>query len=148
MKIGIFLVIILMAATTALAAVPGTILGAWKTDGGDSWVELFRCGEKICGKIVWLKVPRYIDSVDGPVGKTKVDRKNPDPAQRHRPILGLQVLKGLTAKGNNRWENGICYNPESGRSYTCKMKLTSPGRLDLRGFIGLSLFGRTFGLTR
>jgi uncharacterized protein (DUF2147 family) len=148
MKIGIFLLFILLSATTALAAVPGNILGAWKTDGGDSKVELIRCGDKICGKIIWLKVPRYIDRVDGPVGKIKVDRKSPDKSQRNRPILGLQVIKGLTATGNNLWENGLCYDPESGRSYTCKMKLASPDRLELRGYIGVSLIGRTFSLTR
>lgn len=138
----------LLAATTAFGAGTGDVLGVWKTDGGDSRLELFRCEDKICGKIVWLKVPNYIDSKDGPVGKTKVDRKNPGAALRNRPILGLQVMKGLTAKGVNRWENGTCYDPESGKSYTCKMQLDSPGKLKLRGYIGISLIGRSFGLTR
>jgi uncharacterized protein (DUF2147 family) len=137
-----------MTAATAFGAVPGTVLGTWKTDGGDSQLELFTCADKICGKIVWLKVPRYIDSNDGPVGATKVDLKSSDPALRTRPILGLQVMKGLTAKGGNRWDNGVCYDPESGRSYKCKMRLSSPGRLELRGYIGISLIGRTFVLTR
>ncbi len=111
-------------------------------------MELFRCGGKICGKIVWLKIPNYIDSNDGPVGKKKVDRKSPNPGLRNRPILGLQVMKGLTAKGDKRWENGTCYDPETGKSYKCKMQLASPGRLELRGYVGISLIGRTFGLTR
>jgi len=148
MKACMVLLAVLLAATTAFGAVPAGIVGSWKTDGGDSQLELFKCGEKICGKIVWLKVPKYIDSNDGPVGKTKVDRKSPDPALRNRPILGLQVMKGLTAKGANRWENGTCYDPESGRSYKCKMNLSAPGRLELRGYVGISLIGRTFALTR
>lgn len=148
MKTLTMLATILLTATTAFGAGPGNILGSWKTEGGDSRLELFRCGEKICGKIVWLKVPSYIDSKDGPVGKTKVDRKNPDPALRNRPILGLQVMKGLTAKSNFRWDKGICYDPETGKSYKCKMQLVSPDRLELRGYIGVSLIGRTFSLTR
>jgi len=148
MKVWALLATILLTATTAFSAGPSDILGSWKTDGGDSRLELFRCGEKICGKIVWLKQPNYIDSKDGPVGKTKVDRKNPDPGLRNRPILGLQVMKGLTAKGGNRWGNGACYDPETGKSYKCKMRLASPGRLELRGYIGISLIGRTFVLTR
>jgi uncharacterized protein (DUF2147 family) len=120
----------------------------WKTDGGDSQLELFPCGEKICGKIVWLKVPKYIDSNDGPVGMTKVDRKNPNPALRNRPILGLQVVNGLTARGDSKWDKGVCYDPESGKSYKCKMQLKSPNRLKMRGYIGISLIGRNFGLTR
>src|SRR5512134_1253658 len=108
MKVWTFLATVLLTATTAFGAGPSGVLGLWKTDGGDSQLELFRCGEKICGKIVWLKQPNYIDSKDGPVGKKKVDRKNPDPALRNRTILGLQVMKGLTAKGKNRWGNGTC----------------------------------------
>jgi len=147
MKILIFFVSLLLTATTAFGAGP-SILGIWKTDGGDSKLELFRCGTKVCGKIVWLKVPRYIDSVDGPIGKTKIDWKNPEPALRKRPILGLQVVKGLTAKSNYRWDKGTCYDPETGKDYKCKMQLVSPDRLDMRGFIGVSLIGRTFSLSR
>ena len=148
MKIWIFLATVLLTATTSFGAVKGDILGSWKTDGGDSQLELFRCGEKICGKVAWLKVPTYIDGKDGPVGKTKVDRKNPNPALRNRPILGLQVMKGLTATGGARWGNGTCYDPETGKSYKCNMKLVSPSRLRMRGYIGISLIGRSFDLTR
>ena len=148
MKVWTFLATVLLAATTAFGAGPSGVLGLWKTDGGDSQLELFKCGEKICGKIVWLKQPNYIDSKDGPVGKKKIDRKNPDPSLRGRTILGLQVMKGLTAKGRNRWGNGTCYDPETGKSYKCKMYLASPDRLELRGYIGISLLGRTFALVR
>jgi uncharacterized protein (DUF2147 family) len=148
MKIFTIAAALLLAATTAFGAVPANILGSWKTDGGDSKLEFFKCGEKICGKIIWLKVPKYIDSNDGPVGTTKVDRKSPDPKLRSRPILGLQVMKGLTAKGANQWDSGICYDPETGKNYKCKMRLSAPDRLELRGYIGISLIGRTFALTR
>jgi len=148
MKVCTLFAIVLLTAATAFGAGPRDLLGSWKTDGGDSRLELFPCGEKICGKIVWLKQPKYIDSKDGPVGKTKVDRKNPNPSLRNRPILGLQVMKGLTPKGGNRWGNGICYDPETGKSYKCKMYLASPERLELRGYIGISLIGRTFTLAR
>ena len=148
MKVWTFFATVLLTATTAFGAGQNNILGTWNTDGGDSRLEFYRCGDKICGKIIWLKVPNYIDSNDGPVGITKVDRKNPDPALRNRPILGLQVMKGLVAKGDNRWGNATCYDPETGKSYKCKMRLVSPDRLELRGYIGISLFGRSFGLTR
>jgi uncharacterized protein (DUF2147 family) len=148
MKVLAFFATALLIATTSFGAGPGDILGSWTTDGGDSRLELFKCGEKICGKIAWLKEPNFIASKDGPIGRTKVDRKNLDPALRNRPILGLQVMKGLTAKGGNRWGNGACYDPETGKSYKCKMRLASPGRLELRGYIGISLIGRTFALTR
>ena len=148
MKVWRFLATILLTATTTLGAGPSDILGSWKSEENDSLLEFFTCGEKICGKIVWLKNPNYMNKKDGPVGKTKVDRKNPNPALRTRPILGLQVMKGLTARGNKRWEKGTCYDPETGKSYKCKMTQVSPDRLELRGYIGVSLIGRNFALTR
>lgn len=145
----LLLLTLLLSMPPACGAVtPNDILGVWKTDGGDSRVELFTCGTAICGKIVWLKVPRYIDSNDGPLGKTKTDRKNPASSLRNRPILGLTVMHGLKAKGGKRWANGTCYNPETGKSYKCKMQLKSVNLLEVLGFIGFSLFGRTLILSR
>ncbi len=148
MKAALFLILIMLSAASAFSAGPGDVTGLWITDGGDSQLELYRCGNQICGKIVWLKVPRYIDKNDGPVGSTKIDRRNPDPALRKRPILGLQVMKGFTPQGGNRWGNGNSYNPETGKSYKSKLFLSSPKRLELRGFIGFSFIGRTLILTR
>jgi len=148
MKVCIFFAIVLMAPTMSIGADPGEVLGVWKTDGDKSRLEFFKCGEKLCAKVVWLKVPKYIDSNDGPVGTLKTDRKNPNPALRKRPILGLQVMSGLTNIGGNRWGNGTCYDPESGKNYRCSMELVSSTRLKLRGYIGISLFGRTYILTR
>ncbi|BCS52671.1 DUF2147 domain-containing protein [Geobacter sp. SVR] len=106
------------------------------------------CDEKICGKIVWLKEPVYLDSKEGPVGTAKVDQKNPDPALRNRPILGLEVMKHVAPAGEDMWEGGACYDPQSGKSYKCKMTLVPPDRLEMRGFVGISLFGRDYVLVR
>ena len=148
MKIFVFSLAVILAATTAFAAMPDDVIGPWHTDGERSSLEIFKCGEKLCGKVVWLKNPNYISQTDGPVGTPKVDRKNPDPALRNRPIIGLQVIEGLIPTGDNRWENGSCYDPESGNSYQCKIRLEKPDRLEVRGFIGISLLGRTYVLTR
>jgi len=148
MKAWTLFAMILLSTATAFGAMPSDILGSWKTAGDRSELEIFRCGEKLCGKVAWLKNPNYVNSKDGPVGTPKVDRKNPDPALRNRPIIGLQVIYGLAGGGENRWENGACYDPESGNSYKCKIRLASPDRLEVRGFIGFSLFGRTYVLTR
>ena len=144
----LFLSAVILMATSAFSAGPGDVLGPWKTDGGDSWVELFRCGEAICGTIISPKGPEDIDSRYGRVGKAEVDCKNPDPALRNRPIIGMEIMKGFTAKGDNQWGSGICYNPESGKSYKCKMHIVSPDRLELRGYIWIPFFGRTVVLTR
>ena len=142
------LAILVLTATTVSAATPDDITGIWKTQGGDSHLELTRKGTTISGRIVWLKSPNYRSSKDGPLGTGKTDRRNPDPTLRSRSIIGLQVMQGFVPTGRNQWGNGTCYNPESGKSYRCRMRLTAPGRLDLRGYVGLPAFGRSFSLSR
>lgn len=138
-----FLTLILLAATTAFGADQNRIFGIWKTDMDESRVEIYQCGQKVCGKIVWLKNAKYLDSKVGQIGTPIIDRKNPDPALRTRPLLGLQILEGFTELGDNTWGNGTCYDPKSGKTYRGKIHLASPERLELRGYVGIPLFGRT-----
>jgi len=138
---------IFLAAPAFGSPDPGDIFGAWLTQGGSAKLEIYPCGDKACGRVTWLKQPNYVDSNDGPVGMKKVDRKNPDPALRNRPIVGMRVMEGLSLEGE-WWRNGSCYDPQSGNTYQCKMQLTSPSELRLRGFIGISLIGRTYTLNR
>jgi uncharacterized protein (DUF2147 family) len=81
-------------------------------------------------------------------GKPKMDRNNPSPDLRTRPLVGLQLMEGFRHKGDHAWEDGKIYDPESGKLYRCKMTLSSPQRLEVRGFIGISLIGRTSTWTR
>jgi uncharacterized protein (DUF2147 family) len=139
---------ILLSVSTAFGAASDGILGVWTTEMDESKVEIFKCGEKICGKIIWLKNPVYTDSRDGEIGTPWIDSKNPDPALKSRPILGLQLLEGFTAEKDNYWGNGTCYDPKSGNTYRGKLHLAAPGRMELRGYIGIPLFGRTAVWTR
>ena len=148
MRVWTILAAVFFASTASFSAGPSDIFGSWKTQGGDSLLELFACGQDVCGRVVWLKQPKYIDARDGPLGATKVDRQNPDSRLRNRPILGLEVMRGLAPQGGDRWAGGTCYDPETGNSYRCRMRLTKPGRLEVRGYIGIPLLGRTFLLTR
>lgn len=138
----------LLLAVPAGASTPDDVLGVWKTNGDRSRIELYRCGEKICGKVAWLREPKFTRSEDGPIGETKIDKRNPDPALQQRPILGLQVINGLTYSGDSTWEKGLCYDPESGNTYKCKMQFVPPDKLKMRGYIGFSFIGRTYTLTR
>ena len=148
MRLLLMIPLTIFLATPAFgSAEPGDIFGIWLTEGGSAKVEIFPCGDKACGKVTWLKQPNYMDKSDGPVGAEKVDRKNPDLALRNRPIVGMQVMEGLSLEGE-WWRNGSCYDPQSGNTYQCKMRLNSPSELRLRGFIGISLIGRTYTLNR
>ena len=148
MKLLICVAVILLTTATFCGAGSSDVLGYWNTAGNSSKLEIFPCGEKLCGKVVWMKNSHYVNANDGPVGTPKIDRKNPDPSLRQRPIIGLQVIEGLSAMADNWWEHGKCYDPESGNTYRCKMHMTSPEHLEMRGYVGIPLFGRTYVLTR
>jgi uncharacterized protein (DUF2147 family) len=140
--------LLLLSAPTAFGADQSGILGTWKTEMDESKVEIFPCGEKVCGTIVWLKNPNYLDSSEGKVGTPIIDRHNPDKSLRNRPLIGLRILEGFTSEGDNTWGNGTCYDPKSGKTYRGKIHLAAPDRLELRGYIGIPLFGRTSVWTR
>ncbi len=146
--LALFVGLILMASS-AFGAEEDQILGLWSTTGNNSKVEIFKCGKNYCGKIVELKYPNYADGDEGGMaGQPKVDRNNPDPDLKTRPLLGLQMLEGFTYSGGNVWKGGRIYDPDNGKLYKCKMTLTAPNRLEVRGFIGISWLGRTEVWTR
>ncbi|MFN5168864.1 MAG: DUF2147 domain-containing protein [Cyclobacteriaceae bacterium] len=113
------------------------ILGVWETGSGKARVKIDKAGEKYIGKIVWLREPNNEE------GKPKVDKNNPDEKLRAMPLLGYRMLKDFTYTGDNTWEEGTIYDPENGSTYSCEITMTDENTLDVRGFIGVSVFGRT-----
>jgi uncharacterized protein (DUF2147 family) len=117
---------------------PDKILGLWEVGSGKARVKMFQYGNKFGGKIVWLKEPNYPDG-SGP----KVDKNNPDESLRKKPLLGYTNLSGFEAKGDGKYEGGTIYDPENGSTYNCVITMTDENTLEVRGYIGVSLFGRT-----
>ena len=141
--------IFLLLVSSAIAADEDRILGLWNTAEKDCKIEIFKCEDKYCGRIAWLKEPFYpADDGMGMADKPIVDRQNPNPDLRFRPLVGLQLMEGFTYIGRNVWEKGTIYSPESGKTYKCKMTLVTPDHLEVRGFIGIPLFGGTSVWTR
>jgi len=129
-------VLMMFTASFVFAESPDAILGEWVTEGDKSFVEIYKCDELYCGKIIWLKNPKDEE------GKEKVDKKNPDETMRNRKLLGLPILWGFTYSGEGKWEKGKIYDPQNGKTYSCRIKLEGE-KLKVRGFIGFSLLGRT-----
>ncbi len=117
---------------------PDAIVGVWKTGDGNAMVRIYKNEEKYQGKIVWLKEP-----IDPETGKPKLDKNHSDEASRKRPILGLINIWGFTQTEKNVWEEGNIYDPKNGSTYSCTIKMTNPKTLEVRGYIGVSLIGRT-----
>lgn len=145
----IFVVTLLLSTSCLYGAEGDAIVGVWTTQEKEAKIEIYTCGVRYCGRISWLKEPAYSpDDEGGMAGKPKVDRNNPNPNLRARPLLGLTILIGFSYVGGNRWEDGRIYNPENGKIYRAKIKLAANNRLKLRGFVGISIFGETETWTR
>lgn len=125
------------------------ILGVWHTTDDKSQVQIFKTNNQYFGKIVSLKEPNWpANSKFGKPGTPKNDRNNSDPALRSRPIIGLQMVQNFNYEGKNRWGSGRVYDPMNGKTYHGKITMTATNRLELRGYIGISLLGRTVIWTR
>jgi uncharacterized protein (DUF2147 family) len=147
-KAGIlsFISLLILAVTSYLYAAslthPDAIAGYWFTENNKAKIQVYKSGEKYFGKIVWLKNPNEEN------GQPKLDKNNPDKKLRSRPIVGLLLLRNFEHAGGNLWEDGDIYDPESGNDYSCNMKLINQNTLEVRGYVGISLLGRTQTWTR
>jgi uncharacterized protein (DUF2147 family) len=109
------------------------ITGIYWAPKKDAKIMLFRKGTKFFGKTVWLANP----------GK---DEKNPAASLRQRDLLGLELLSNFTFD-DGVYTGGKIYDPESGKTYDCKITMKGDA-LKVRGYIGISLLGRTEVFTR
>ena len=145
-------ILILAASSLSLLADADAVVGVWKTrpeKHGYAHIEIKRSGEEFVGAIVWMSEPNFPDNdKDGMAGKPKIDRKNPDPELRDRPLLGLEIINSFSYIGNDQWKHGRVYDPARGKTYRCQMKLNEDGTLKFRGFVGVSLLGRSTTWTR
>jgi uncharacterized protein (DUF2147 family) len=112
------------------------ILGHWMNEEKDGKIEIFKAGNSYSGKILDGKKLFERD------GETlQKDVKNPDVKLRSRPLLNLIILSGFKYQ-DEEWTEGKVYDPKSGRTYNSTMKIKND-KLELRGFVGFSLLGRT-----
>jgi uncharacterized protein (DUF2147 family) len=113
----------------------------WYNEEKNAKIQIYLATDgKFYGKVVWLKVP---DRNGGP----KLDPHNPDKARRNDPLLGMVILKGFKKSGADGYEDGTIYDPKNGKTYSCKMT-RKEDKLDVRGYIGFSLLGRTTTWTK
>ena len=137
----------LLAAAPVAAVEADAIVGTWRTEdrhgNRDSIVEIARSGERYAGSVVWVKYEVYPENdPKGWAGRPLVDRENPDPALRERPILGLRTLRGLRFEAGE-WVDGEVYAPREGETYRAKAWLEDPDTLKIRGYLGTPFLGRT-----
>ena len=102
-----------------------SVNGVWIDHTGQGAIEITPCGDKVCGRVVWLK----------------------DPAHRSKSgklICGTQVLGELRQMSADAWESGWIYNPEDEEKFSAALKLANPDKLIVTGYLGIKLLGETF----
>lgn len=128
------------------AAQPPTadVTGVWIDHTGQGAVEIGPCGSlaaklganlggttgaspgnRLCGRVVWLKDPEH-KSVSG------------------KRICGTQVLGDLRKEGRNLWDSGWIYNPEDEERFSAALELANADTLMVTGYLGVKFLGETF----
>ena len=134
----IMLAALLLCVVSAGARAQTTPEGLWRTFDDRTGrerglVRIQRQGDELIGRIVGTTDPaeaaRTCDLCQG-------DRKG-------KPIEGLTIISGMRQDGT-AWGGGQILDPQTGSVYRCTMRLADGGRtLIVRGFVGLSLLGRS-----
>lgn len=120
------------AGKVELARPPGYV-GIWIDETGNGAVQLARCGEELCGRIVWLRNP------NGGDGAPLTDVLNPIEQERARLVCGMQVVGGLRRQGDGSWDAGWIYDPKDGKRHDVAMRLRASDRLEVTGYLGVKL---------
>lgn len=107
------------------------IIGTYMTDKNEGQVQIIKKGTKYYGTLAWTKTPG------------KLDVNNPDKKQQTDKLAGKEILKDFDFDGDDQWHNGTIYDPKNGKTYSCKITRDEKGNLNVRGYIGVSLLGRT-----
>jgi uncharacterized protein (DUF2147 family) len=135
--------LVMITLNIAAKAQTDQVDGLWYNDIKSAKILITKAANgKFYGKVIWLREPLKD-------GKPKVDELNSDPKLRSRPRLGLQVLNNFVKGTDNpdKYTDGTIYDPLNGKTYSCNMTFKGK-KLDIRGYIGISLFGRTTTWTR
>ena len=113
------------------------ILGNWLTEPRDGIIQISMAGDgSYQGKIVGGNDPQ------------RQDQHSPEPAGRSQLLLGQTIVQGMKYDGDGKWSGGTIYDPDSGRTYKCRVEQLDADRLQVRGFIGFALLGRSQVWTR
>lgn len=114
----------LTAVAVSGAQAASSPLGVWINDQGRGGIEISQCGDKLCGKVVWLQNAKDVKG------------------------CGLQILGDLEQAGAGTWEGGWIYSPDNKRKYDVEIRPLDGDKLRVFGYAGIKLFGKSMIWTR
>ena len=106
------------------------IVGIWFTDDKTSKIQIYKNENQYFGKIIWMA--------------SKASKEE----LKIKPKVGYQIFKKFTFEGKNVWSGGQVSDPRSGMTVSGKMTLKDENTLNVRGYVGAPMFGKTVILQR
>lgn len=107
------------------------IIGKWMSTEQNLIVHVYKNGDQFKAKIIWFD---DADDSSKPMN-VRLDEHNPIHSLRARKILGLDVLKDLKFNAiEKRWEDGVIYDPKSGRHWSSVVYFNNNGLLEVKGY--------------
>lgn len=107
------------------------ILGKWISVRKNVIIEVYKESGQFKAKVLWFN---DTDDPKRPM-RTRLDIKNPNKNLRHKRILGMDVLEGLTYNfEKDRWENGIIYDANSGKHWSSVVYFNDEGLMEVKGY--------------
>lgn len=129
--------VLIFSVFVTISGFSQTIFGNWnsydeETNKIESVIEVYEKDSKAFAKIISIS-----DSNRSAATCVECSGK-----RKNAAILGMNILTGLTKDGNE-WSRGKILDPKNGKEYKCYLQLLDNNTLKLRGYIGISMFGRT-----
>ena len=134
----IALMTFLLPSALTAAASP---YGLWLTEKKGVIVDVYACGDNLCGRTVWLKKMKFKD------GRDRLDAKNPDASLRNRHWCGIEVITGVKPVSATEWEGGDVYDPKTGKTFDFDMEQRGD-KMKVRGYLGVKMLGKSETWTR
>jgi uncharacterized protein (DUF2147 family) len=118
----------LLFGVPAHAANPNAVIGTWWTQDHDGVIRIQACPSGLCGQVVGITTFR-------PDGSAPLDVNGQSRCQ-------LQIIPDGRPGDSGTWDSHIT-DPDDGKTYTTELRVGADGRLQMRGYIGIPLLGRT-----
>lgn len=115
--------------------------GLWMTEKKGVIIDVYACGDALCGRTVWLKKMTFKD------GRDRLDAKNPDAALRARHWCGIEVITGVKPVSKTEWRGGDVYDPKTGRTFDFDMEQRGD-TMKVLGYLGVTVLGKSETWTR
>jgi uncharacterized protein (DUF2147 family) len=118
------------------------VVGIWESEEKNLQIEMFEDNGEFAGRMIYFKCSSE------QIMRTCRDIENPDKRLVGRKLLGLKLVEKLSYQGDNVWDYGKIYDPNSGKVFDARIQLTGPNTAIVRGYWKWKWFGRSMVFNR